>query len=159
MLKQGRKAAGGKASGFDHKVAARRGDSMPAEALLLLEDDLNQRIALTWHLVPVDVRVGDSIYDMASHVSRFAGCDVNDAVGRLRTLLSMRVISVSGYVDQLAATYLAQKAAMRMKFIASHDPIVLMEGWVKKQSPEQLREWLASVKPEMELTWDEDAEE
>lgn len=126
---------------------------MKPESALMLDDSLNQRIVLTWHLVPLDVRMGSSIYDMASYSARVAGCDVDEAAARIAMLLDIGIIYRSGYVDQLAAGWLARKVMASMRGMAKFDTDQITASFVSKMEPDELKAWLKDAAPQLE--WEE----
>lgn len=131
---------------------------MHPTSILLLNDDINQRLVLTWHLVPLSVRSGRSPYDIASHCSRVAGCKIEDCIGRINTLMQLGVL-LPDRVARLASDYVERLANERLSSLMSPEvpPEVVADQWVRKLSVPELREWLVERVPNLfaeELDWD-----
>jgi hypothetical protein len=122
---------------------------MDPTAVLMLDDEVNQRIVVTWHLVPRSIREGQSIYDIASVCCSLAGCTIDQAIGRLHSLRAMGVINTDGSIDTQAADYLTRKAVGRLVTTSRHNPESVLESMMSKVPVSEFRAWLAERAPEL----------
>jgi hypothetical protein len=120
---------------------------MDHSTILFLDDPTCQRLVLTWHLIPAHVRKGNSQLDIASHASRVAGCQLEEAMGRLVTLVQLGVVNLDGSVDAQAKSYLDSKALARLNGLSSFQPSAIAEAFITAMSLHELRGWLNEKVP------------
>lgn len=134
--------------------------AMSPAAVLLLDDEVNQRIVLTWHLVPAPILAADSLFDKASYSCRVAGVSLDVAVSRLHALMGMGVLRGDGTVDENAHAYLTRKG--RAKLHSTHGPIdqpsTMAEKFIAQLSADELAAFLNRAAPDAvkQLSWEED---
>jgi hypothetical protein len=135
---------------------------MNDSTILFLDDPTCQRLVLTWHLIPAHVRMGRSQLDIASHASRVAGCQLEEAMGRLVTLVELRVVNLDGTVNEKAKSYLESKALARLNGLSSFQPAAIAENFITAMTIHELRGWLNEKVPALfdgaGLDWNSDGE-
>lgn len=130
---------------------------MDAASVLLLEDDANVRIVLTWHLVPANIRSASSRYDIASYVSRVAGVTIEQAAGRVHTLLGLGVIFPDGTTDAQVAAFLRAKGQARLTGAQGYDAATVARNYIVTLSAAALRQFIHQAAPlqARALDWDD----
>jgi hypothetical protein len=83
------------------------------DATYLLLDDIALRLCAAWPLTPPDVRTS-GLHDLASHLSRYANCTVNEAMTRLDLMLQAGILNLRGGVDDKVQARLRRAGALRM---------------------------------------------
>lgn len=122
---------------------------MRMEHILLLDDRTNQRLILTWPLVPDSIRESESMHDIVSAWGPLASCSSEEAYERATTLIGLDIVLPGGGVAQQARTYLSKLASVKLAEMNREDVEALVQAWVARQSPERLRNWLLQHVPEV----------
>lgn len=128
-------------------------------AVLLLDDPVNERIVLTWALVPKPILEAQSLYDVASYSARVAGCEVDIAVARIHSLMGIGIIKRDGGVDATALALLRQRGAARVSGISGQNAETVAASFVARMDAATLSEFLNKNAPAArELSWADDDE-
>lgn len=119
------------------------------ERLLILDDEICQKIALLWFKVSPAVLLGESYSDLAHECARLVGCEPEEAASRVAALVALDIVQWDGSVHDKAVEYLQAKAAARINGLEGQDHGNVAKSWMLKQKAADLRAWLKMNRPDV----------
>ena len=84
---------------------------MDPEYLLLLEDPKIRLMVLAWRTISVDLRFGDSPYDLHAEWASMTGLGIEEIASRHRLLMGSRILMPDGDIDPLVISNLRNRVS------------------------------------------------